>query len=163
MQLIGVADTCANFLVIQKHSKTDRASAQCKTNLQLQHRRLAQQSCKRRPGSLQCFLKPPKPSTPIRLFHIKIPECKLKKKNISLLAPSPSTSPSLALVTSYLIPQSRPSDGCTFIVSWLCKLPFCLVCKNAPYFSCRAVLRVPAEFRRSQEMFHSHAPDQKHR
>ena len=30
MQLIGVADTCANFLVIQKHSKTDRASAQYK-------------------------------------------------------------------------------------------------------------------------------------
>ena len=30
MQLIGVADTCANFVVIQKQTKTDRASAQYK-------------------------------------------------------------------------------------------------------------------------------------
>ena len=84
-----------------------------KPNLQSQHRRLAQQSffSKRKPESQQCFPKPPKPSTPIRLFHIKIPECKLKKKNISLLAPSPSTSPPPAGTRNLLLNSAQPSLG----------------------------------------------------
>ena len=116
MQLVGVADTCTYFLVIQKHSKKierqhnkTKPTITAPTTCATQHRK---------PESLQCSLKQPKPSTPIRLFHIKTPECKLKKKNIFLLAPSSSPRPPLSLVTSYLIPHSRPSDGCTFIDRW---------------------------------------------